>query len=52
MNISEIKEKVLLALDEIRPFLASDGGDISLESIKDEKNCIRQTSWGMCRLLG
>ena len=37
MNISEIKEKVLLALDEIRPFLASDGGDISLESIKDEK---------------
>ena len=37
MNISEIKEKVLLALDEIRPFLASDGGDISLESIKDGK---------------
>ena len=37
MNIPEIKEKVLLALDEIRPFLASDGGDISLESIKDEK---------------
>jgi Fe-S cluster biogenesis protein NfuA len=37
MNISEIKEKVLLALDEIRPFLASDGGDISLESIKNEK---------------
>ena len=37
MNISEIKEKVLLALDEIRPFLASDGGDISIESIKDEK---------------
>mgnify|MGYP001224487963 FL=1 len=37
MNISEIKEKVLLALDEIRPFLASDGGDISLESIKDKK---------------
>ena len=37
MNISEIKEKVLLALDEIRPFLASDGGDISLESIEDEK---------------
>ena len=36
MNIPEIKEKVLLAL-EIRPFLASDGGDISLESIKDEK---------------
>ena len=37
MNISEIKENELLALDEIRPFLASDGGDISLESIKDEK---------------
>ncbi len=33
----ELKEKVLLALDEIRPFLAADGGDISLVSIEDEK---------------
>lgn len=33
----KLKEKVLLALDEIRPFLAADGGDISLVSIEDEK---------------
>jgi|TARA_B110000116_G_C16776999_1_gene556276 Fe-S cluster biogenesis protein NfuA len=35
MKDSKIKDKVLLALDEIRPFLASDGGDISLVSIED-----------------
>ena len=33
----EIEEKVLIALDEIRPFLEKDGGDISLESIFDNK---------------
>ena len=37
MNSIDIKKKVLIALDEIRPFLASDGGDISLVSIKDNK---------------
>ncbi|MFQ3352073.1 MAG: Fe-S cluster biogenesis protein NfuA [Candidatus Marivariicella framensis] len=37
MKSSEIKEKVLIALGEIRPFLASDGGDISLVSIEDNK---------------
>lgn len=37
MKSSEIKKKVLIALDEIRPFLASDGGDISLVSIEDNK---------------
>ena len=37
MNSKEIKEKVLKALDEIRPFLASDGGDISLVSIDNDK---------------
>ena len=37
MKSSEIKEKVLLALDEIRPFLAADGGDISLVSIADDR---------------
>ena len=29
--IKEVEEKVLIALDEIRPFLEKDGGDISLE---------------------
>jgi len=37
MKSSEIKKKVLIALGEIRPFLASDGGDISLVSIEDNK---------------
>ena len=37
MESYEIKEKVLLALDEIRPFLAADGGDISLVSIEDDR---------------
>ncbi len=33
----ELKDKVMLALDEIRPFLAADGGDISLIDIKEDK---------------
>lgn len=33
----ELKNKVLLALDEIRPFLKNDGGDIKLLGIEDEK---------------
>lgn len=37
MTSEELKEKVLIALDEIRPFLQSDGGDISLLSIEDDK---------------
>ncbi|MDC3133040.1 NifU family protein [Flavobacteriaceae bacterium] len=37
MDSQEIENKVLMALEEIRPFLASDGGDISLVSIEDEK---------------
>ncbi len=32
-----LKKKVQDALDEIRPFLQSDGGDISLLSIEDGK---------------
>lgn len=35
MNKNEITEKVKLALAEIRPFLESDGGDISLVSIEE-----------------
>ncbi len=37
MKSVEIKEKVLLALYEIRPFLAAYGGDISLVSIADDR---------------
>ena len=33
----ELREKVLTALEEIRPFLAADGGDITLIDIEDDK---------------
>lgn len=35
--IDELRKKIELALDEIRPFLQNDGGDISLVSIEDGK---------------
>ncbi|WP_299520996.1 NifU family protein [Winogradskyella sp.] len=37
MNSEELKSNVEKALDEIRPFLQSDGGDINLLSIDDDK---------------
>jgi len=37
MTEQELHQKVEEALDEIRPFLQSDGGDISLLGIKDGK---------------
>jgi len=36
MTSEELREKVEIALDEIRPFLQSDGGDITLVSIDDD----------------
>jgi Fe-S cluster biogenesis protein NfuA len=33
----EIKERVELALDSIRPFLEADGGDVALVNITDDK---------------
>lgn len=38
MKKEELQKKVLEALEEIRPFLNSDGGDISLVSIDDKKH--------------
>lgn len=38
MTTDELTNSVLKALEEIRPFLNSDGGDISLISIEDEKH--------------
>jgi len=38
MNTQQVKENVEKALDEIRPFLQSDGGDILLISIEDDKH--------------
>jgi len=37
MTGTELEETVLTALDEIRPFLASDGGDISLVGIENDE---------------
>ncbi len=38
MNTEELTQNILKALDEIRPFLNSDGGDISLIRIEDDKH--------------
>jgi Fe-S cluster biogenesis protein NfuA len=38
MTTEELTENVMRALDEIRPFLKSDGGDISLISIEEDKH--------------
>lgn len=38
MNTAELTESILKALDEIRPFLNSDGGDIALVGIEDDKH--------------
>ena len=35
MNSEKLKEQVLKALAEIRPYLQNDGGDISLVDIED-----------------
>ena len=35
MEQQQLVEKVEIALDEIRPFLQSDGGDIKLLGIED-----------------
>lgn len=37
MTTEELTVKVQMALDEIRPFLQNDGGDIELVSIEDQK---------------
>ena len=38
MTTEEVLANVLKALDEIRPFLNSDGGDISLVEIEEDKH--------------
>ena len=36
MDKEYIKEKVLLAIEQIRPFLHADGGDVSFVGITDD----------------
>lgn len=38
MNTTELTQTVERALEEIRPFLNSDGGDITLVSIEEDKH--------------
>ncbi|KGO90486.1 NifU family protein [Flavobacterium suncheonense] len=38
MNTQELKSTIEKALEEIRPFLNSDGGDITLVDIEDDKH--------------
>lgn len=47
MKEQELKRKVEEALDEIRPFLQSDGGDIALVSIENGKKVTVQLQ-GAC----
>lgn len=47
MTSDELKTNVERALDEIRPFLQSDGGDISLISI-DNDNSVKVRLEGNC----
>lgn len=48
MNSEEVKLNVEKALEEIRPFLQSDGGDISLLSIEDNDTLVRVQLQGAC----
>ncbi len=45
--VEELRIKIENALDEIRPFLQNDGGDISLVSIENEK-IVRVQLEGAC----
>lgn len=47
MTSQELKSNIEKALEEIRPFLQSDGGDISLISI-DNNNSVKVKLHGAC----
>jgi Fe-S cluster biogenesis protein NfuA len=48
MTSEEVKNNVLKALEEIRPFLQSDGGDIALLSIEDNDTLVKVQLKGAC----
>jgi Fe-S cluster biogenesis protein NfuA len=48
MTSEELKLNVEKALDEIRPFLQSDGGDILLLSIEDNDTLVKVQLQGAC----
>ena len=41
MSISNLKHKIEIALNEIRPFLQNDGGDITLIEVKNKTVKVR-----------
>jgi Fe-S cluster biogenesis protein NfuA len=48
MTSEEIKNNVQKALDEIRPFLQSDGGDIRLVGIENNDTLVKVQLEGAC----
>lgn len=48
METVTLQDKVEAALEEIRPFLQSDGGDISLVSIDEGGTVVRVQLQGAC----
>ncbi|MFD0834414.1 NifU family protein [Mariniflexile aquimaris] len=48
MTTEEVRLNVEKALDEIRPFLQSDGGDISLLSIEENDTLVKVQLQGAC----
>ena len=48
MSSEELRLNVEKALDEIRPFLQSDGGDISLLSIEENNTLVKVQLQGAC----
>lgn len=48
MTSEEVRLNVEKALDEIRPFLQSDGGDISLVSIEENDTLVKVQLQGAC----
>jgi Fe-S cluster biogenesis protein NfuA len=48
MTSEEIKNNVQKALDEIRPFLQSDGGDIRLVGIENDNTLVKVQLEGAC----
>ena len=48
VELERIKRRVIEAINELRPFLEADNGDISLESIS-EKGVVQVRLHGACR---
>ncbi|MFI1745085.1 NifU family protein [Thalassobellus sediminis] len=48
MTAEEVRLNVEKALEEIRPFLQSDGGDISLLSIEENDTLVKVQLQGAC----